>query len=94
MGIRDAIGRSTYLTVMVIAFGLWASVIAVRTFNTIEGAWLGTSDVAVGGFVGQAVGSGIVGIVVLVASVGLLLVMFGELEESEPAPTPWPPEEE
>ena len=79
---------------MVVVFGLWAGVVAVRTFNTIEGAWLGTTDVALGGFVGQALASGVVGIVVLVAGIVMLFVMFGELEESEPAPSVWPPEEE
>lgn len=79
---------------MAVAFGLWTAVVAVRTLNTIEGAWLGTSDAALGDFVGQTLASGVVGIVVMVAGVVMLFVMFGELEESEPAPSPWPPEEE
>lgn len=94
MGIRDAVGQSGYLTALVIGFGIWLAVVAVRTFDTIEGAWLSTSDVALGEFVGQALASGVAGIVVMVLAIAMLFVMFGELEESDPAPAPWPPEED
>ena len=94
MGVRDAVDQSGYLTAMVVAFGLWAGVVAVRTLDTIEGAWLAGGDVAAGDYVGQTLASGVVGLVVLLAGIVMLFVMFGEVEEPDPAPSPWPPEEE
>lgn len=88
MGIRDAVGTSPLLTAMVVAIGAWFVVIATRTFNNMESVW------AVSEGIGRTAVSGFVGLAVMIGVIIMLFVLFGELEESEPGPEPWVPEEE
>lgn len=88
MGIRDAIRTSPLLTAMVVAIGAWFVVIATRTFNSMDSVWTASE------FVGRTAISGFVGLAVMIGIIIMLFVLLGELEESEPGPEPWVPEEE
>lgn len=88
MGIRDATGQSPLLTAFVVGVGAWLAVVWVRTFNNIDSLWAASEGV------GQTAASGIVGLAVMLGVLVFMFVLFGELEESEPGPEPWVPEEE
>lgn len=85
MTLRSALRQSPWLAfVMLLAF-LWLLVNGI--------GMLGALDFAGSTAVGQWGVSGVVGLVVLGIALALLVVMFGELSESEPGPEPWPPRE-
>lgn len=84
MAMRNALSQSRVVTLGVALAAVWAVLTALRVWNGIE--WTA-------GYVGQTATSGIIGLLVLGGLFALLLVLYGELESSAPAPEPFTPEE-
>lgn len=87
MALRSALGQSWYVTVPVLAFLgwlLWRSLAVYDLVVTAGGE---------GAFVGTAALSGAIGLVVIAIVVLLFVVLYSELGEATPGPSPWPPEE-
>ena len=86
MGIRNGLRQSRVVTFGVMAAIAWTALVAYQVAGSVQ--WLSWS----GGYVGQNSAAGIVGVVVLALSLGLLVTLYAEGTESEPSPEPWPPE--
>lgn len=87
MALRSALSQSWYVTVPVLAFLgwlLWRSLAVYDLVVTASGE---------GAFVGTAALSGAIGLVVIAIVVLLFVVLYSELGEATPGPSPWPPEE-
>lgn len=86
MSLRTALSQARWLTFAVLLVGLWVllNVIQVATqFNW--NAVLGSE------YVGHAAPSGVVGVLMLLVTLGLLVMLYSELTESGPLPGTWPP---
>lgn len=83
MGIRTALRQGKAVTFAVLLVGIWTVLVWLDVYVSIEWA---SAD-----FVGQSFVSGVVGLIVLAVLFGLLVVLYGELGETDPAPDPWPP---
>ena len=85
MGIRTAIEHNPLVTAgLLFAIG-WSVVIGARIVDQM-------GAIAGGNWVGQHGLGGLMGLLVIVAFLGLLIASFGALGESDPAPAEWPPE--
>ncbi|WP_224448788.1 hypothetical protein [Haloprofundus salilacus] len=87
MSLRNGFRQSWVLTFGILAAMAWLTLTALRVFSLVESPLAWTTPTLGTGAMG-----GLVGIVVMVVFVGVLLVLFGELGESDPAPSTWPPE--
>lgn len=86
MGVRTSLRNSGLITFALLLAGLWVVVVAVDLAGLVERAF------AAGETVGQTAFSGLLGLVVIAVFLGLAFVLYGELSETEPAPSTWPPE--
>lgn len=95
MSLRTALRQTWLLTFAVLAVAVWVGFTAWNVFGTVGSVVGDTTPTldALGNTVGPAFASGVVGLGVMLALLGLMVVMFGELEEGSPAPDEWPPEE-
>lgn len=85
MVIRNALRQSKWITFGLLLAFLWVLLAALGVMEVVMNAsWE---------YVGQGAVSGVVGLLVMVVALGLLVVLFGELTETEPGPEPWPPDE-
>jgi hypothetical protein len=84
MGIRTALQQTRWITLGALAVAIWAVVVWFEVLELID--WTSMD------YIGRSAPSGVVGLVVLAALIALLVAMFGELGEEEPAPESWPPE--
>ncbi|MFB6206776.1 MAG: hypothetical protein ABEJ05_09665 [Haloglomus sp.] len=84
---RDALRRTRWITFGVLVATGWTLLVALDVATAFQ--W---TEWPPGQFVGPTAVGGIVGLVVLAALVGLLVTLYGELTEVEPAPQAWPPE--
>jgi len=84
MPVRTALKQTRWITVGAIAIAIWAVVVWFRILGRIE--WTSMD------YIGRAAPSGVVGLVVLAALIVVVVALFGELGEEEPAPESWPPE--
>lgn len=85
MGIRTAIEHNPLVTAgLLFAIG-WTVVIGARIVSQM-GPIVGDN------WVGQNGLGGLMGLLVIVAFLGLLIASFGALGEPDPAPEEWPPE--
>lgn len=87
MGMRTALRQTRWITFTVLAAAAWTLLIAYEVATAFDWA-----NVSVQDFLGQAAVSGIVGLIVMAVFLGLLVVVYSELTETEPAPEVWPPE--
>lgn len=85
MSIRTALHRSTVLTLAVAVAALWLLSSWLQIFEAIELANLGPA--------GQGAIAGVIGLIVLTITLGLVFVLGGELGEATPGPNQWPPAE-
>ncbi|MFB6161207.1 MAG: hypothetical protein ABEJ61_08535 [Haloferacaceae archaeon] len=86
MSMRTAVSQAAPITFGLLLAGLWVVVVGIDVFNaTLAVLW---SDTAVG----QTAASGVVGLLVIAVTLGLMVVLYGELTETTPAPEAWPPE--
>lgn len=83
MGARTALQQSKTVMFAVLLVGLWTVLVAINVYGSID--W-GAS-----GFAGRSVVGGIAGLLVLAVTLGLLVTLYSELSETEPAPEAWPP---
>ncbi|WP_049935902.1 hypothetical protein [Haloplanus natans] len=81
MGIRTALTQSGIVTLGVFAAGIWIVLTMLQVYGRL-------GPLSSGG-VGQTPISGLVGLVVLGGTLVLLLALYGELSEMDPAPEPW-----
>ncbi|AXG11145.1 hypothetical protein [Haloplanus rubicundus] len=81
MGIRTALTQARIVTLGVFAAAIWVVLTMLQVFGRL-------GPLSSGG-VGQTPISGLVGLAVLGGALALLLVLYGELSETEPAPEPW-----
>ena len=93
MGFRTALAQSKVVTFAALVAIAWTMLNFVNVLQVMQGLWV-SEDVATSTQLGQTAASGIVGALVMAALVGLLIFLVADLGESEPAPTPWPPESE
>lgn len=87
MGIRTALDHNSVITFALIFVGVWIALIGLQVVNEM-------GPVTIGDWVGQHGVGGLMGLLALAIVLGLLIVLFGELGTSEPAPEEWPPESE
>lgn len=92
MSLRSALKQSWYVTVPVLAFLGWLLLKTIAVYDLLKTAAAEAAGVQ-GSFVGPAFASGVVGLVVMAITALLLLVLYSELGEATPGPSPWPPEE-
>jgi hypothetical protein len=81
MGIRTALTQARIVSLGVFAAAIWTVLTMLQVYGR-----LGPLS---GGGVGQTPISGLIGLAVLGGALVLLLVLYGELSETEPAPEPW-----
>jgi len=86
MSMRTALRQTRWITFAVLATAAWTLLIAYEVATTLDWTRATGRDL-----VGQAATSGVIGLVVMVVFVGLLVVLYGELTETEPTPDTWPP---
>lgn len=92
MSVRTAGKLSPIILAGVLLFGAWVAVNVFRVFDTIPSIWGGDGVEAVGEAIGQTAFSGVVGLLVMVAVLGLLVALYGALSETGPTPDRFPPE--
>lgn len=85
MTIRNALHQSAIVTFGVAIAALWLLVAWFQVLDTVSLAGVGA--------VGTGTTAGVLGLLVLAVTLGLLLVVAGELGQSSPAPNSWPPTE-
>lgn len=81
MGLKTALTQSRIVTFGVLAGAVWILLAILQVYERL-GALSSTE-------VGQAPVAGLVGIAVMVGLLALLVVLYSELSEVEPAPEPW-----
>jgi hypothetical protein len=81
MGIRTALTQARIVSLGVFAAAIWLVLTMLQVYGRL-------GPLSSGG-VGQTPISGLVGLAVLGGALALLLVLYGELSETEPAPEPW-----
>ncbi|WP_096391355.1 hypothetical protein [Halopenitus persicus] len=83
MGLRTALRQTRWITIGALAVAIWTVVVWFDVLELME--WTAMD------YVGRSAISGVVGLIVLGALIVLLVALFGELGEEEPAPESWPP---
>lgn len=86
MGIRTALRQTRWVTLGVLAALLWVLLIGFEVATSFD--WFASGT----GYVGNTAPGGIIGVAVLAGTAVLLVVLFGELAETDPGPDSWPPE--
>jgi len=86
MGIRTALRQTRWVTLGVLFAILWVVLIGYEVASTFD--WFASGAT----FIGHNTPAGIIGVAVLAATAALLVALFGELSETDPAPDSWPPE--
>lgn len=84
---RTALRDTPWITVGILAAAVWLLLVGYEVATSFD--W---TEVTVQNFLGQAAVSGVVGLVVMAVVLGLVVVLYAELTEPEPAPETWPPE--
>ena len=87
MALRTALQMSKVLVIGVLLFAGWLLLTVMQVFETMGSITLGNE------VIGQGGASGIVGLLVMAVLAGLLLFLYSELGETDPAPEPFPPED-
>ncbi|MFT4922992.1 MAG: hypothetical protein ACI8XM_002213 [Haloarculaceae archaeon] len=87
MTLRTALSNARVVTFAVLAGGIWLVLTVIDVASRFDWGAISTTD-----FIGQTAVGGIIGLVIMVSVLGLLVYLFGEIGETEPAPSSWPPE--
>ncbi|WP_435185893.1 hypothetical protein [Halobellus sp. EA9] len=87
MSLRTALREARIVTVAILVATLWT----VLTILDIAGQfnWMAFDTSA---YVGRTAVGGVVGLLVLIAFLGLLVGLYSEVTEADPAPETWPPQ--
>lgn len=86
MGIRTAVGHNPLIAFGLLFAAVWTGLIGLQIATQMGG-------VTPGNWVGQHGFGGLMGLLVLIAFLGLVLFAASELGQPEPTPEEWPPEE-
>ncbi len=93
MSLRTAIRHSGLLTFALLLAGIWVVLTALQVVGAVGSARdTGIELFGAGHAVGQTLGTGLMGLVVLAVLLVCLLFLFGELIEGDPLPDTFPPE--
>ena len=87
MALRTALQMSKVLVIGVLLFAGWLLLNVMQVFETMNSLELGNQVIGQGGM------SGVIGLLVMAVLAGLLLFLYSELGETDPAPEPFPPED-
>lgn len=87
MALRTALQMSKVLVIGVLLIAGWLLLNALQVFETMNSIELGNQVIGQGGM------SGVIGLLVMAVLAGLLLFLYSELGETDPAPEPFPPED-
>lgn len=82
MGIRTAFSQARIVTIGVFFAAIWVILTMLQVYNRM-------GPLSSGSGVGQTPISGVIGLIVLGGLLALLLTLYGELSEADPAPEPW-----
>jgi len=88
MALRTALDQSRLLTFVVLGAFSWLLVTLLDVAGEIDFMATGQTD-----FIGFSATAGVVGIIVLAIVLGVLVTLYSEVTEAEPAPESWPPSE-
>jgi len=86
MALRTALETNKMVVAAVLLFAGWMAITALQVFETMNAVTLGNEVIGQGGM------SGVIGLLVMAGTGGLLLLLYSELGETDPAPEPFPPE--
>lgn len=86
MGIRTALRQTRWVTLGVLAALLWIILIGIDVATSFDWFASGTT------YIGHSAPGGIIGFAVLAGTAVLLVLLLGELSETDPGPDSWPPE--
>lgn len=92
MSLRTAGKLSPVILAGVLLFGAWVAMNVFRVLETMSPIWTDGGEALGGAAVGQNALGGIVGLLVMVAVIGLLVALYGALSETGPVPDRFPPE--
>lgn len=93
MSVRTAIRQNALVTFALFFVGIWVGLTALHVVNVIGSPLnTGIEVFGEGNAVGQTLVPGLIGLLVLLALLGSVLVLYGELSEVEPLPDTFPPE--
>jgi len=88
MSLRTALQQSKILTFVVLGSFIWLGATLFQVAASFD--WLAFGN---GDFLGVNATGGIAGVVVLAVVLGVLVVLYSEVTETDPAPQSWPPSE-
>lgn len=86
MSHQYAVRRNPLLLSFAFLFAGWLVLVGLRVIEVIP-FWTAVKTP------GQGFAAGLLGLVVIVVALGLLVALYGELAESGPTPTRFPPEQ-
>jgi hypothetical protein len=93
MSLRNAGRQSPILLAGILLFGAWVAVNVLRVYEAMPPIWgSGEAETIVGEAIGQVPLSGLIGLLVMLAILGLLFALYGALSEPDPLPDEFPPE--
>jgi len=87
MTLRTALREARVVTVAVLIATLWTVLTVLDVAGRFNWMAFDTSE-----YVGQTAVGGVVGLLVMIALLGLLVGLYAEVTESGPGPDPWPPQ--
>lgn len=87
MTMRSALQQTGLVTFAVLAAAAWTLYVATQVGASFDWVTWTASE-----FVGTTAAGGLVGLLVMGLLLVMLVVLYSELTETEPAPQPWPPE--
>lgn len=92
MTLRTALGQSRILTFALLLGAFWTLTVAADVLGSMEGLFAAASGGVVGSYIGTVAITGLMGVLVMAALLGMLVYLFGEVGQTDPSPEPWPPE--
>lgn len=87
MSLRTALKEARVVTVGILIAVLWTLLTILDVTGRFDWLAFDTGDT-----IGQTAVGGIVGLVVLVVFLALLVGLYSEVTEADPAPEAWPPQ--
>ena len=87
MSLRTALREARVVTVGILIAALWTLLTILDVTGRFDWMAFDAADT-----VGQTAVGGVVGLLVLLVVLALLVGLYSEVTESDPAPDPWPPQ--
>lgn len=86
MGMHESLTESKVITFALLVAGLWLVVGGLHVLGIVQASFGG------GAMVGQTGFSGVLGLLVMVAILGLMVWLYAEVSDAAAQPASWPPE--